>query len=143
MNLNISRRIRSLAVLAVVCLSATTAWAYLQHGSTDIFLRGVDGYGNLYHHQGSWDTFSGVVNTNNGKFVGSALGWVPNESGRHQCYKNVDLFDRYCWDDWEEVKVQSSMGYDYSVSCSLYSVTRKGLACYVASGQVYGYGTAN
>ncbi|RPI81456.1 MAG: hypothetical protein EHM42_10575, partial [Planctomycetaceae bacterium] len=82
MNLNISRRIRSLAVLAVVCLSATTAWACLQRGYTDIFLSGVDGYGNLSHYQGSWDTFSGVVNTKTGRFVGSAIGRVPNDSGR-------------------------------------------------------------
>jgi hypothetical protein len=108
------------ATAAVLCLGATTAWAGLEIDSFDAFLNGVDRCGNLDPCKGSCTCFIGLVNTCNGKVIGTAQACVTNCSGRCQIYCNSN-FGRIC---------------GVCVCSSLYTVSECGKACLTASGNV-------
>ena len=118
------KRLRT-ALLATACLaSAMPAWAseggIIEIGSFDCFLQGVNRKGCLTDCGGQCVRFCALINTCTGKFAGTAKGCVTNESCRKQCYKNVN-FIRDC---------------GVRVTCSIYTVEKKGSACYVATGCV-------
>ena len=120
------------ATIALVCLAMAMpapVWAggrskkggesqRTEKAEFEAFLPGVDRCGCLTECGGVCARFCAVINTCTGKFTGSADGCVENKSCRKQCYKNLNLI--------KDCRVR--------VECSVYTVQKKGKACYTASG---------
>ena len=111
------------AVLAAACLAMSTpTWAKskstIETATFGVYLEGVDKYGCLTDCGGQCDPFCAVLNTCTGEFVGSAKGCVANCSCRPEAYLCVNLFQS-CY---------------INVALSLYTVSSRGSASYVALG---------
>jgi hypothetical protein len=111
------------AILIVACLAMSTpTWAKSPIIATTfgVYLEGVDRYGCLTDCGGQCDPFCAILNTCTGDFVGSAKGCVANCSCRPEIYFCVNFFQSCC----------------VNVAGSIYTVSPKGAACYVAVGCV-------
>lgn len=128
------RRSSVVALLAALAVAAPV-YAGFQSETLYVLLADVEYKGNLSPYSGRGAPFYSIINTRTGKFCGSATGRVSNQSGRCQCYRNVNLFNFVTPTGVSSGGTTSGNGYYYvSISCSQYVVQQNGFASYCASG---------
>ncbi len=91
------RRCGAVAVV-MLCLTATTAWAWFEWENCTAYLNGVDQCGHLTSDGGSFTNFVALENTWDGCVIGTARARVLNQSGMYQAYLNANFGCIVCVD---------------------------------------------